>query len=99
MRNITNQIFFVLITVLTVSTRTEAGEITFVEWHSSPYIPKINVTYFDTVGAKAVCTAFFKGKPVGASSQILSSGIAKVSIEVPETLKGHKDVKLTCRTE
>ena len=99
MRSKINQIFFVLTTVFFVSTRTEAGEITFVEWHSNPYIPEINVTYFDTVGAKAVCTAFFKGKPVGASSKRLSSGIAKVSIEVPETLKGNKEVKLACRTE
>ena len=36
----------------------------------------LHVTYFDTAGSTAICTAFFNDKPVGVGSGYLNSGLA-----------------------
>ncbi len=92
-----------LIGVATVSahgTVSHAGEITFVEWHSNPYISKIKVRYFDTEGRKAVCTGFYKDKPVGAGSASIRNGIAVVTIDMPDgARKDSENTTVRCRTE
>ena len=94
---------FFLLGVATVSahgTVSHAGEITFVEWHSNPYIPNINVRYFDTQGSRAVCTGFYKDKPVGAGSAYINNGIAEVTIRMPDGARADsKNTTVRCRTE
>lgn len=79
-------------------TISHAGEITFVEWHS--IYSQINVRYFDTEGQKAVCTGFYKDKPVGAGSAFLSNGIAAVEISMPKGARADSEnTTVRCRTE
>ena len=79
-------------------TFSHAGEITFVERDSLFY--QINVRYFDTEGRKAVCTGFYKDKPVGAGSASLKNGIAAVEISMPKgAWADPENTTVRCRTE
>ena len=90
-----------LISAVTASapvTISHAGEITFVEWHS--YRSQINVRYFDTEGSRAVCTGFYKEKPVGAGSASIKNGIAEVKISMPDGARADsKNTTVRCRKE
>ena len=77
--------------------KSDAGEVTFTEWNA--YLDTLTLTYFDTTGSRAVCTVFYKNKPVGANSARLSNGIANVVVTVPSPVVGQKDVTYACRTE
>ena len=79
-------------------TFSHAGEITFVEWDS--IFSQINVRYFDTEGSRAVCTGFYKEKPVGAGSAYMKNGIAAVEISMPQGARADSEnTTVRCRTE
>ena len=82
-----------------LGTQVFAGEITFTEWDGRAYKSILHVTYFDTAGSTAICTAFFNDKTVGVGSGYLNSGLARISISLPKTLRENDAIKLACRTE
>ena len=87
-----------LVVILTlIPTTSFGGEVTYTQWH--PVYSRLDITYFDTAGRKAICTVFYNDKPVGANSAYLSNGIANVEVWIPSGVKGEKNVTYACRTE
>lgn len=86
-----------LLTLAILPSLSFAGEVTYAQWNN--LYNRLEITYFDTAGSKAICTVFYKNKPVGASSAILYNGIANVRVTVPSGVVGDDKVTYACRTE
>ncbi|MDA9096933.1 hypothetical protein N9J50_01220 [Methylophilaceae bacterium] len=86
---------FILITSLSFSMPTLAGEITDMEWN---FLQQLIVTYYKSGGAGQVnCTAWNQErKAIGGGSGFYSGNIARVSITTPTKYVG-KNLSVSCK--